>query len=90
MGMNAGELFLVIFLVVIIFGIGYLGDMGEAIGRMRRRALSPSGKALDVTPPPSASAPARRVAGAITPEDIAGPMEEAELVEGGEERKKSS
>lgn len=78
MGMNAGEIFLVVFLVIIIFGLGYLGDLGEAIGRMRRRALSPEAGAVDVTPP----AKAARAEPPLTPERIAGPVEDAEVVDG--------
>ena len=81
MGLNAGELILIIVLLFVIFGLGRLGDIGEAIGRMKRKALGPPAPntSVDISPPPSAAN--KKGAPQVSAKDIAGPTEDAELVE---------
>ena len=74
----AGGIFVLIIVVVaIVFGIGRLGSIGEAIGRLRDR-MGPAGH--DAVTSPKVQSPG----GAPTADEIRGPVEDAELVDDGE------
>jgi len=73
MGVNGAELFIIIVILFVIFGLGRLGDIGESIGKMRRRALGP--EAIDVSPTSKRGAQAQPV------DNLHGPTEDAELVD---------
>jgi sec-independent protein translocase protein TatA len=67
--LNLPELILVAAIVFLVFGIGQLPKIGEAVGQMRRnyRKGLATDKAIDITPP----------VGAARPQDI----EDAELAD---------
>lgn len=76
MGVNGAEIFIIVVILIVIFGLGRLGDIGEAIGRMRRRSVGPAEEgAIDVSPAPRKPAP--------EPGDdsLHGPTEDAELID---------
>ena len=51
-GMNPGEILMLLFIIALVFGIGRLPQLGEAIGKARRkhnRALEGKDE-IDITP----------------------------------------
>lgn len=73
MGFNSGEIVLIIIIVVLVFGIGRLGRIGEAIGKMREGLAQGEAAAPAEPPRPGNAAP--------TTDDIRGPVEDAEVVD---------
>ena len=51
-GLNIGELILLVLVVILVFGIGRLPQIGETIGKMRlkRRKSLTEGDVIDITP----------------------------------------
>jgi sec-independent protein translocase protein TatA len=58
-GMGFGELLIILVIVLVIFGAGRLGELGEGLGRgirsFRREVRKPD--EIDVTPPNSGAGP---------------------------------
>ena len=77
MGLNLGDHVLVLAVVFLVFGVGHLPKLGEAIGNMRRNyRRSMAGETeIDVTPPEVVSSP-REPSVSRT-----GNVEDAELVD---------
>ncbi|MEL6182016.1 MAG: twin-arginine translocase TatA/TatE family subunit [Myxococcota bacterium] len=73
LGLNVSEILLIILVMVLVFGIGQLPSVAEAIGRSRHS----DDDAVDVTPS------LQGTSGPKAPdlESIQGPVEDAELVD---------
>ena len=81
MGLNVGEIIMIVAIVIAIFGLGRMGEIGEFVGRLVKGNKSGKGEdnnqpiAVGANGPSSTSEP-------LKPSDITGPEEDAELVDG--------
>ena len=53
-GLNIGELIMLIVVIVLVFGVGRLPQIGETVGKMRKnhRKSLEGDDAIDITPSP--------------------------------------
>lgn len=49
-GMNFAEIFMIFFIIALIFGVGRLPQLGEAIGKMRLNYGKARKGEIDITP----------------------------------------
>ena len=79
---SIGEILLVLVILVLVFGVGQLPQLGEAVGKMRlnyKRSLKGDDQ-IDITPADSSSKSSRTL-DAGKPRRGAASVEDAELVE---------